>query len=208
MSDFLGQGVTFDFDSIPDSLTLPSAVYKVQVDSVEEKYNDNGILFYQVVSKIVAGDYTGRSVFMKLYLGTKDDPHAEDPATTRKPGWTRLKMFWKAAKADTSSRNSLITTKSVVGNQMQLKVIEKMSEKTGNPFNEVIDYYDVNATIPAPGQGAFAVGGIGASSGGASLGFSMPQATTPCPASDCGAQLTPAEFTSHIKANHTSGGAH
>lgn len=129
-------------DDIPDSSLLPDGAYEVRVGMMEEKHSEKtGILGYKVWLRVVGGVYDNMPMWDTFWIGTEDDPDAQEGNTWKRFGAVRFKSFLKSTGAQLSS--SFQSLAASVQSQHCMAVVVTKEDKEYGPQNKVQRYVPV-----------------------------------------------------------------
>ena len=86
-------GRKWDANEVSDSqfIVFPNGLFHVEIESATEEADKNGLLFYLFVLKVhKPTEFEGLTWTHRAYVGTHEDPEADEPTTRRKSGGLRL----------------------------------------------------------------------------------------------------------------------
>lgn len=127
----------------PDFPVIEDQYAEVQVDSMKDS-EYQGRLTVDVETHIVDGaaGWNGFNVRTRFFLGTEEDPKAEQPQTRRSRNWTKYKNFLKAC--DVSPTGDTEEEAELVQNQTFLANIGHYSKKDAEG-NIIRTYNTINS---------------------------------------------------------------
>lgn len=132
--------------NVPDTDLLPPGIYTVKVASIKEKTDpalSENVRF--TVAEPVA--YKGSSLFKMFFLGTDEDPMAEERETQLGRGFRDWKKLLNAAEVapmgDTEEEGQALE-----GQELHVEVyqyVRKKGEHKGETFNDIRSYYKLGS---------------------------------------------------------------
>lgn len=83
-----------DWNDTPDSDVVPTNLYYLTVADLKWEYTNDGKLNLATQMKVEAPEmWKGATIFPRFFIGTDDDPGADQPETWKKRGAQDLKKF-------------------------------------------------------------------------------------------------------------------
>lgn len=226
----MGRTIPVNLNDIPDSTLLPTGMYLMSVDTIEETTTnpDKGIarLMYKATFKVVEPEqFAGVPLFEYFVIGNNDDPDARQAATwLNSVGAKRLKRLAKATLVPvTNDADAMVGA--ITGQRFVASIGQKIDDGQRDPKyagfkrNTVEGMHAVGTQtigitgssdaavdelpiVPATVKTSAAVQTAPSSGGQAAKPASKAAAspTVPCPY--CGTPVTRAEYMNHVRAAH------
>lgn len=139
-----------DWNDVPDSDVVPTNLYALTVVDPKWEYTQDGKLVLNTQLRVDAPDmYKGTNVFNRFFIGTDDDPGADQPETWKKRAAQDLKKFLVGVFGSVEVLTGDVPTD--VEATRNASVLALINNQTDN--RATVKDKDTGAQVPNPYQG-------------------------------------------------------